>query len=58
MTLADQLSALAANIGGVVKALTSRVTTLEGRTQVVTLTQAAYDALATKDPAVVYVITP
>jgi hypothetical protein len=58
MDLASRISALATSIGGTIKALTARVTTLESRAPVVVLTQAAYDALATKDAGTVYVIKP
>lgn len=46
------------DLAAAVKALTTRVVTLEGRAPVVLLTQAAYDALATKDANTVYVIKP
>lgn len=58
MSLVTQISALAQSIGANIKALTARVVTLEGRAPVVLLTQAAYDALATKDANTVYVIKP
>jgi hypothetical protein len=56
MSLASQVSALATAVGSTVKALTTRVTTLESRAPVVILTQSAYDALGTKDAGTLYVI--
>lgn len=58
MTFGESLSAALAQLAAAVKALTARVVTLEARAPVVLLTQAAYDALGTKDPNTVYVIKP
>lgn len=58
MSLETELRALAPNIGGEIKALAARVTSVESRTQTVVLTQAEYDALSSPDANVVYVIIP
>lgn len=56
MSLASRISDLASAVGSNIKALAARVTTLESNAPVVILTQAEYDALATKDADTLYVI--
>lgn len=57
MAFTDQLALAITDLTAAIKAITARVATLESRAPVVVLTQAAYDALPSKDAGTVYVIS-